>query len=139
MPVSSLFKTPVIAAIVCVGIAMPASAETFRYLCEMPPDQSGYITATYVLDVDTSAKTVKIQDALTNAIEGEPVDGEIAEFTDRKHVFKWELILRSSNGQNVKMRYRAAVFRNNMTARVEATPIGYSNRFQQRGGCRVVS
>jgi hypothetical protein len=119
-------------------LASHATAKTFRYLCEVPPHPSGYITASYVLDVDTTANTVAIQDGLSNAATGKPVSGEIAEMSSAKHVFKWELVLRSSNGQTVKMRYRAAVFLSTMLARIEAVPIGYSSRFQKRGACRVV-
>ncbi len=121
-------------------IGLPAVADALTLECTVPQTNlgGGYITETYVLQHDEAAGRALASDPLILYFNDGPVEAKVTEDTGKKLVLSWTVLIINSAGQQTKMRFRAAYFKDSRQITIRATPGGYDNNFEARGSCKSV-
>ena len=98
----------------------------------------GYITEVYAIEHDTAAGKATVADGLIMYVFDAPIAAKVADDTEKKTAFSWNVQLTNSASQQVKMQFRATYFKETGKFTVRAAPGGaYSNDFEGRGACKV--
>lgn len=125
-------------AIATLAAASQASAATV-YTCSMKEaGNSGWIAPKLQIVHTPGEKSARITDVVTHRFNKEkPVTARVDAENAKRVTFVWRLQLRDKNGQNGRMQYRATWVKSDKRMNVVAVPLGYTNRFQGYGNCKV--
>ena len=119
--------------------AGPTLALTLECTIPMSTAGGGYITETYVFHHEKGDRTAVASDAVILYFFDAPIEVRVTIDTDKKLVLSWNVPMTNRFGQQTKMIYRAAYFRQTGQMTVRATPGGgYVNTFEGRGTCRQI-
>jgi hypothetical protein len=53
-------------------------------------------------------------------------------------VLVWDVQIANGTGQQIKMQFRAAIFKAGLDIAIRAAPSGYTNSFEGRSTCRPI-
>lgn len=125
-------------AVFYIVLATAGFAKPVLYDCAFPKDVGGgWIAPQIVASYDAETGTAKISDGVILHYLGQPIDGKVRVLTDGKIEFRWDLQNLQNSGQNLPIfEYRLRFNPSNNKARIDATPVGYSNKYQSSGVCK---
>ncbi|WP_323772066.1 hypothetical protein [Antarctobacter sp.] len=116
-----------------------ALAEKTAYQCVIT-GASGrqWIQPLIFIALDRASDRVVVSDAaILGYNDGVPVEGRLVRDNAARVTVAWELDMRSTSNQTVRMAYRATYLKANGKVNVSARPIGFEGQFSRAGTCKV--
>ena len=132
-------KIGLVLVVILAAFAGPGHAKPVLYDCAFPDDSGGgWIASQIVVSHDLATGAVLVTDGVILHYNEQPIAGKVRVLTDGKTEFGWNLKNLQNSGQNLptfefRLRFNPA----NKKARIEATPVGYNNKFQATGVCKT--
>lgn len=127
------------ASAVAVVIAVAAQAET--YVCNVKPigHDTGWISKTIAIDVDSKTDAVLVSDSVILYFNKKPLAGRLSKSTEKRLTVTWEVLrAKSDTNQNIaRFLYRATYYKLTGKFIISARPSGYDNAFSGRGKCQI--
>ncbi len=125
-------------ALLCAGIASPASASVIECQMERMGMNMGWVAPTIALNHDVGAATAKVSDGIILFLAGAPVDAKVATDNTLRTTYTWTVFAQDNSAQYANVSYRLTVRKADLTARIKVLPQGYSNNFDAGGKCRKI-
>ncbi|KAG1648072.1 hypothetical protein GQR58_030106 [Nymphon striatum] len=127
-------------AVLSVGVATSAYAEQTLINCTKTSGRSGWVPKEFTFAREGTSKTITVSDPLILHVIGAPVSGKVQRENRGKLVLNWNVKgVRDSRGSTTTaMVFRAVINTSNMTYKVVASPLGFSETFTGKGKCAVV-
>lgn len=123
-----------------LALLVPAAASGAVYECHVNQGamNGGWITDLYFFEHDQAAGSVLVYDGLIDHFnKGEPVEGTVSKATDAQLAFRWSVFVVDSLGQRTKLNFRGVLYFAKSEFSVQGEPVGYADRFNARGVCKI--
>lgn len=117
-------------------LARARVADRATYVCHFA-SQTGWISP--VVLVEMSGAEIKVADLPLLQLKGQAVTGRIVVDNSVRRTFAWEMKdVRGSRRQYANsLNYRMSVRKDDHSAMITMTPLGYANIFRETGSCTV--
>lgn len=125
-------------ALLCAGIAPPASAAVIECQMEQMGANMGWVAPTIALSHEAGASAAKVSDGIILSLSGAPVDAKVATDNTVRTTYTWTVSAKDDTAQYANISYRLTVWKADLNARIKVLPLGYSNNFDAGGQCRTV-
>lgn len=113
--------------------------ERYTYVCQFPQTKAGGGWISPAVLVEMQGGAVKVADLPLLQLKGQAVEGRIVVDNAARRTFAWEMKgVRSATRQYApSLNYRMSVRKDDNSAMITMTPLGFGNIFQESGGCAV--
>ena len=129
----------ILSGLLWTALCGAAAAEKTAYQCAINGTSGRqWIQPLIFFALDRAIDRVVVSDAsILGFNDGVPVEGTLVRDNAARVTVSWELDMRSSSNQTVRMNYRATFLKANGKVNVSARPLGYEGLFSQAGTCTV--
>ncbi|MCU0827366.1 MAG: hypothetical protein MUE52_08145 [Tabrizicola sp.] len=122
-------------------LATSSLAQALTLECNIPSTNSGggYVTELYVFEFNEQTGEALVADGWIMHVHDTPIAAKVSDNSKKKLALSWNLVITNSSGQQTKMQYRAAYYKETKEVVVRATPGGgYGGSFEGRGKCKTL-
>jgi hypothetical protein len=116
-------------------------AQALTLECKVPATNGGggYVTELYIFEVNEENGEAIVADGWIMHVHDAPIPAKISDNSKKKLALTWNLVISNNSGQQTKMQYRAAYYKDTKEVVVRAVPGGgYGGTFEGRGKCKTL-